>query len=96
MILLTDSVGKSRYIKQTSQNTERPDLGNARVVVTGGRGLKSAENFKMLEKLAEKLGAAGTFYIYNEFYFLHLEPASICHYCHYDLVSLFYNVSTIW
>lgn len=53
-----DSVGKSRYVKQTSQNTERPDLGNARVVVTGGRGLKSAENFKMLEKLAEKLGAA--------------------------------------
>lgn len=53
-----DSVGKSRYVKQTTQDTERPDLGNARVVVTGGRGLKSAENFKMIEKLAEKLGAA--------------------------------------
>ncbi|KAG6689585.1 hypothetical protein I3842_11G183100 [Carya illinoinensis] len=46
----------SRYIKQTSQDTERPDLGNARIVITGGRGLKSAENFKMIEKLAEKLG----------------------------------------
>ncbi|KAL6283890.1 hypothetical protein ACE6H2_014819 [Prunus campanulata] len=53
-----DSVGKSRYVKHTSQDTERPDLGNARVVVTGGRALKSAENFKMIEKLAEKLGAA--------------------------------------
>ncbi|GFZ06517.1 electron transfer flavoprotein alpha [Actinidia rufa] len=53
-----DARGKSRYVKQSSQNTERPDLGNARVVVTGGRGLKSAENFKMIEKLAEKLGAA--------------------------------------
>nr|GMD58011.1 electron transfer flavoprotein subunit alpha, mitochondrial [Ipomoea batatas] len=52
------AVGKSRYIKVCSQNTERPDLGNARVVVTGGRALKSAENFKMIEKLAEKLGAA--------------------------------------
>ncbi|KAJ6848454.1 putative electron transfer flavoprotein subunit alpha, mitochondrial [Iris pallida] len=51
-------LGKSRWLKLTSQNTERPDLGNARVVVTGGRGLKSAENFKLLEKLAEKLGAA--------------------------------------
>ncbi|XP_018810997.2 electron transfer flavoprotein subunit alpha, mitochondrial isoform X1 [Juglans regia] len=53
-----DSIGNSRYIKQTSQDTERPDLGNARIVITGGRGLKSAENFKMIEKLAEKLGAA--------------------------------------
>ncbi|CAK7338385.1 unnamed protein product [Dovyalis caffra] len=53
-----DSVGKSRYVSHTAQDTERPDLGNARVVVTGGRALKSAENFKMIEKLAEKLGAA--------------------------------------
>ncbi|XP_016437429.1 electron transfer flavoprotein subunit alpha, mitochondrial-like [Nicotiana tabacum] len=53
-----DSVGKSRYIKLSSQNAERPDLGNARIVVTGGRGVKSAENFKMIDKLAEKIGAA--------------------------------------
>ncbi|KAJ4848494.1 hypothetical protein Tsubulata_003367 [Turnera subulata] len=53
-----DSVGKSRYISQTSQDTERPDLGNAKIVVTGGRALKNAENFKMIDKLAEKLGAA--------------------------------------
>lgn len=54
-----DSVGKSRYIKLSSQNVERPDLGNAHIVVTGGRGVKSAENFKMIDKLAEKIGAAG-------------------------------------
>ncbi|KAK1582763.1 hypothetical protein Q3G72_018027 [Acer saccharum] len=53
-----DYLGKSRYVGHTSQDAERPDLGSARVVVTGGRGLKSAENFKMVEKLAEKLGAA--------------------------------------
>jgi len=56
-----DILNKARFIKLTSQESERPDLGNARIVVTGGRGLKSAENFKMLEKLAEKLGAAGKF-----------------------------------
>ncbi|CAI9088477.1 OLC1v1022812C1 [Oldenlandia corymbosa var. corymbosa] len=53
-----EAVGKSRYIKLSSQESERPDLGSARVVITGGRALKSAENFKMIEKLAEKLGAA--------------------------------------
>uniref|UniRef100_A0A9I9DGM4 Electron transfer flavoprotein subunit alpha n=2 Tax=Cucumis melo TaxID=3656 RepID=A0A9I9DGM4_CUCME len=57
-MLDVDSIGKSRYVKQTSPEAERPDLANARVVVTGGRGLKTAENFKMIEKLAEKLGAA--------------------------------------
>ncbi|KAL2943751.1 Electron transfer flavoprotein subunit alpha mitochondrial [Bienertia sinuspersici] len=53
-----DILNKSRFVRRSSQETERPDLGNARIVVTGGRGLKSAENFKMVEKLAEKLGAA--------------------------------------
>ncbi|XVE50567.1 hypothetical protein DITRI_Ditri01bG0173000 [Diplodiscus trichospermus] len=55
---LEESIGKSRYIKLSSEDTERPDLGSARIVVTGGRALKSVENFKMIEKLAEKLGAA--------------------------------------
>ncbi|PIN22356.1 Electron transfer flavoprotein, alpha subunit [Handroanthus impetiginosus] len=53
-----DAIGKSKYVSLSSQDSERPDLGNARIVVTGGRALKSAENFKMIERLAEKLGAA--------------------------------------
>lgn len=53
-----DAVSRSRYVGQSTQDTERPDLGSARVVITGGRALKSVENFKMIEKLAEKLGGA--------------------------------------
>ncbi|QCD87349.1 electron transfer flavoprotein alpha subunit [Vigna unguiculata] len=55
---LDEDLGRSAYISQSSQDDERPDLGNARIVVTGGRALKSAENFKLIEALAEKLGAA--------------------------------------
>lgn len=47
-----------RYIKQELTPTERPELTAARVVVSGGRGLGSAENFKILEELADLLQAA--------------------------------------
>jgi electron transfer flavoprotein alpha subunit len=51
--------GKSRWISRTHQHTERPALGSARVVVSGGRSLGSAEKFEaVLTPLADKLDAA--------------------------------------
>ena len=50
--------GLSRFIRREIATSNRPDLTSARVVVSGGRGLGSAENFAILDPLAEKLGAA--------------------------------------
>lgn len=47
-----------RFLKLDATISSRPELTNARVIIAGGRGLQSAENFKILENLADKLSAA--------------------------------------
>jgi electron transfer flavoprotein alpha subunit len=50
--------GLSRVVGQELTKSDRPELTGARIVISGGRGLGSTENFKLLETLAHKLNAA--------------------------------------
>ncbi|RKP10288.1 electron transfer flavo protein alpha-subunit [Thamnocephalis sphaerospora] len=48
----------TQWIKEEIAKSDRPDLANARVVISGGRALKSSENFELLYTLADKVGGA--------------------------------------
>jgi len=50
--------GKSSFVGEELAKSDRPELTSARVVISGGRGLQSGENFGLLYALADKLGAA--------------------------------------
>ena len=50
--------GLSEWVEDKVQTSDRPELTSASIVVSGGRGVGSEENFAIIEKLADKLGAA--------------------------------------
>ena len=50
--------GLSRFVKAELSKSERPELTSAKIIISGGRGMGSSENFKLVEAVADKLGAA--------------------------------------
>jgi len=52
------NTSKSTFVSEELAKSNRPELTSAKVVISGGRGMQNGENFEMLYKLADKLGAA--------------------------------------
>jgi electron transfer flavoprotein alpha subunit len=50
--------GISRFVSQELTKSERPELTAAKIIISGGRGMQSGDNFPLLEEIADKLGAA--------------------------------------
>ena len=48
----------TKFVKREEIKSDRPELGTARIVVSGGRGMQSGENFKLIQQVADKLNAA--------------------------------------
>ena len=60
-IVKADAADKTetiQFVKREEIKSDRPELGTARVVVSGGRGMQSGENFKLIQQVADKLNAA--------------------------------------
>lgn len=57
-VAVASDAGKSTFVGQELTESERPELTAASIVISGGRGMGSGENFHLLEPIADKLGAA--------------------------------------
>jgi electron transfer flavoprotein alpha subunit len=55
---VVETTSPTKWLSENLSKSDRPELGGAKIVIGGGRGLKSGDNFKLLYDLADKLGAA--------------------------------------
>ena len=55
---VAQDAGVSSFVNEELAKSDRPELAGAKIVISGGRGMQNGENFEMLYKLADKIGAA--------------------------------------
>jgi electron transfer flavoprotein alpha subunit len=55
---IVKDAGLSEFVSEELAKSDRPDMSSADIVISGGRGMQNGENFKMLERVADQLGAA--------------------------------------
>ena len=53
-----EEFSNTKFVKREEIKSDRPELGTARIVISGGRGMQSGDNFKLITEIADKLGAA--------------------------------------
>ena len=58
LAISTEDPSLSEYIGEELTRSDRPELTSAKIIISGGRGMQSGDNFSMLEAIADKLGAA--------------------------------------
>ena len=54
----SDALGISSFVSEELAKSDRPELTSANIVISGGRGMQSGDNFHLLDSIADKLGAA--------------------------------------
>jgi len=57
-ITATENPGLSSFVGAELSKSERPELTSAKIIISGGRGMGSGENFSLIESVADKMGAA--------------------------------------
>jgi electron transfer flavoprotein alpha subunit len=62
---VTPADSPTKWLEEALAKSDRPELGSAKIIISGGRGMQNGDNFKILYQLADKLGGAGKLFLFS-------------------------------